>query len=77
MKIGERIGLGTFNPIRPEDPADRVAAVTDLNNDWKIDLLFQKPNGGPINVWSMNGLNRINSAPLSIQPSGSWRLVGP
>lgn len=77
MKIGERIGVGSFTPAMPDDPQERVAAVTDLNNDYKIDLLFQKPTGGAVRAWYMNGINRTTSELLTPQPTGSWRLVGP
>lgn len=77
MKIGERIGIGSFTPSMPDDPAERVAAVTDLNNDYKIDLLFQKPTGGAIRAWYMNGLTRTTSEFLNATPTGSFHLIGP
>jgi hypothetical protein len=77
MKIAERLGTATFTPSQPDDPQERVAAVTDLNNDYKIDLLFQKPTGGPVRAWHMNGLNRISPELLNPQPTAFWRLVGP
>lgn len=77
MKIADRIGMAAFNPSQPDDLQERVAAVTDLNNDYKTDLLFQKPTGGAVRAWYMNSPNRTSSELLNITPTGTWRLVGP
>jgi hypothetical protein len=60
------------------NPAWKVRAVADYNNDQRPDLLFQDPSTGALYLWLMNGLtlgyNGYLSSP-AVNPA--WQVVGP
>ena len=61
------------------DPAWRVRAVGDFDNDTRPDLIWQHATSGSLAVWFMNRSDRV-SASLVSAPAVSdlgWRIVGP
>ena len=56
-------------------PAWRIAAVADLNNDGKLDLLWQNNDNGDVVYWLMNGLTPGVKGYLAQGVPPTWRIV--
>jgi hypothetical protein len=73
-----RLQLTSATLLSPNGPTDvdwKVAAVTDVNNDGKPDLVFQHRTSGQVVVWYMNGAAMTSGAFLT--PAGaniSWKV---
>jgi hypothetical protein len=64
-------GGGTVTSV---DPAWRVAAIGDLNQDGNSDIVWQNTNGTAL-VWEMNGAALIGGGTIA-QPGPTWHVVG-
>jgi hypothetical protein len=66
------------NPTGPVDPAWKVAAVVDFNNDGNVDLLFQNATTGALVIWYMTGAHMVSATLLTpMGPSDPhWKVVG-
>ena len=72
-----RTDVQFLNPNRFSDPAWRVRAVADFNNDGHPDLVIQHTTMGWVGVWYMNGLNLVDGrlfSPGATEPA--WEIVG-
>jgi hypothetical protein len=69
-----------FSPGQVSDTNWKIRAVTDLNGDGKLDLVWQNQTAGFLAVWFMNGTTRIGDgvflSPSSVADTG-WQIVGP
>jgi hypothetical protein len=75
---GTRLRSAAFiSPQNPGDPAWRVRGSADVNNDGKIDLLFQHTDG-TLAVWLMNGTSLASASLLNPANPGdaNWKLSG-
>ncbi len=79
------IGKAKFQPEAPLtgtgqiDLAWRLVANADVNNDGRMDLVFQREGGfsRPLAVWTMNGLNLVKASLLQpSDPGAGWSLAG-
>ena len=71
--------VGELASIAPDntDPAWRVAAVADFDNDTHADLIWQHQTSGQLRIWFMNGTVQTRSEPLNpgaVDPA--WRIAG-
>jgi hypothetical protein len=60
------------------NPAWKVVAVADYNQDGRPDIIFQRDDGY-LATWLMNGLTMISSPALNPNRVSDtrWRIVGP
>ncbi|HXG70654.1 MAG TPA: FG-GAP-like repeat-containing protein [Gemmatimonadaceae bacterium] len=67
-----------LQPNRVPDTNWRVAAVADMDNDGKPDLVWQHHGNGDAAVWLMNGTSRRDGRLLSPNRVSdlNWKIVG-
>ncbi|MBI4661783.1 MAG: VCBS repeat-containing protein [Verrucomicrobia bacterium] len=84
LKIWQMNGTFRLNAqavdLIPNNPGDnrwRIFDAADVNNDRKVDLLFQHADG-TLAVWFMDGVRLSSSAVLTLNRplDASWRAVG-
>lgn len=75
----KRIGSANLVPSNPTTTKYRVVGTADYNGDGKTDLLFQSKKDGKLELWFMNGINRISSTvPTPAKEiSTDWVVVAP
>jgi hypothetical protein len=67
-----------LTPNNPGSPAFRVVAVTDINQDGNVDLVFQNTGTRRLAVWMMNGTTLTTSTATNPEdPGAGWQVVGP
>jgi glucose/arabinose dehydrogenase len=74
-----RTGLRAILPNASAPPEWRVRALTDVNVDGKMDLIWQNVDTGQLGVWFMNGTTVVFTqmfTPESV-PDPAWLLVAP
>jgi hypothetical protein len=78
------IGTTLLDPVRPNDPNDRVVACGDFYRNCALDILFQKKEprdrwGGILSVWSMDPVNRTHRVKQGtvVLSSASLNALGP
>jgi hypothetical protein len=56
----------------------RVAATADFTHDGKIDLLWRNVNTQKLEIWSMNGTQRLGAYPPSPDQAidSNWQVIG-
>jgi len=64
---------------READPAWRIRAVGDINDDGRADLIWQNDVTGELKAWLMDGIVVLDTRFLSIDHVSdlNWRVVGP
>jgi hypothetical protein len=69
--------VSLLNPSHPGDRNWRVTAVTDLNLDRQMDIVFQHADG-TLAVWFMNGINLTSAALFTPSNPGdvNWSVAG-
>ena len=78
MNGAQVISANLLDPDRVTDTAWRVAAVADMDQDGKADLVWQHMDNGYIAVWFMDGLVRRETqltTPNAVA-NPDWRLAG-
>jgi len=69
-----------FSPGQVADTNWKIRAVTDLNGDGKLDLVWQNQTNGLLSAWFMNGTVRTGEgvllSPNFVADTG-WQIVGP
>ena len=66
-----------LNPNREPDTGWRIGAVGDLNNDGRVDFVWQHRDGR-LRAWLMNNADLVQSVALTPgQVDPAWRLAGP
>ena len=75
------ISSTTLSPSNFERVADtnwKIAAVVDINNDGKADILWQDQRQGWLAAWLLNGLSVVSSVGLNPERVGdtNWKIVG-
>jgi hypothetical protein len=71
--VGE---VGAFTPANG-DPAWRVVAVGDFNDDNHADLIWRHQTSEQLSIWYLSGLARTRVESLSPgQVDSAWRIVG-
>ena len=53
----------------------RIAAVIDLNNDTKADLIWQNTQTGDVSVWWMKGINYTGWNYIAREIPTDWQIV--
>ena len=69
-----------LSPGQVSDTNWKIRAVTDLNGDGKLDLVWQNQSTGVLSAWLMNGLSRMGEGLLlspNAVPDTGWQIVGP
>jgi subtilisin family serine protease len=59
--------------------ADKVAGVADFNQDGQQDILLRNTSTGEMQIWYMNGQNKIGEAPIIYgfnTPASNWVIEG-
>ena len=69
-----------FSPGQVADTNWKIRAVTDLNGDGRLDLIWQNQATGLLAAWFMNGTARMGDGlrltPDTVADTG-WQIVGP
>jgi hypothetical protein len=69
-----------LSPGQVGDTNWKIRAVTHINNDGLVDLVWQNQANGVLSIWLMNGIVRIGDG-LRLTPAGvtdtNWQIVGP
>lgn len=74
---GARLTDGRMLPVTEPDTGWRIAALGDLNEDGRLDFVWQHRDGR-LRAWLMNNAMLIQSVPLTPgQVDPQWRLAGP
>jgi subtilisin family serine protease len=58
---------------------DQIVGIADFDQDGKRDLLLRNTSTGEMQVWYMNGSNKIGEAPITgnfATPPGNWVIEG-
>jgi hypothetical protein len=69
-----------LSPGQVSDTNWKIRAVTDLNGDGRLDLVWQNQSTGVLSAWLMNGLTRMGEGLLlspNAVPDTGWQIVGP
>ena len=78
---GTVLGSGVLmSPGQVADTNWKIRAVVDINNDRRLDLVWQNRATGLLSIWLMNGIVRIGDG-LRLNPASvsdtNWQIVGP
>jgi hypothetical protein len=69
-----------LSPGQVADTNWKIRAVMDINNDGRLDLVWQNQATGLLSGWLMNGIVRVGDGfllnPASVSDT-SWQIVGP
>jgi hypothetical protein len=78
MNGAQVLSANLVDPDRVTDSAWRIAAVADMDQDGKADLVWQHTGNGYVAVWFMDGLARRESQVTtpSVIANLDWMIVG-
>ncbi|MFN7952724.1 MAG: choice-of-anchor D domain-containing protein [bacterium] len=74
-----RVGTATLVPGHSTSNKHHVVAAADYDGDGKVDLLFQNKKDGRLELWLMNGIQRVTTVVPSPnkEVSVDWVVAGP
>jgi hypothetical protein len=73
------IGGAAVTPSVVADMDWEIRALTDINDDGRPDILWQRRSDGWLSAWLMNGVNFMAGAAFlpSQVTDPAWRIVAP